>query len=130
MVVVGAEGQRDEGDDRSNDKTETKGRAQQPQALRARLFVGHIADDRLRGGDVGAGEAVNDAGGKQQPERVGRAQHQKTNQRAHLADEQNGLTAKTVGQASQDGRADELHQRIGRAQHADQRGAGAKRCGV
>jgi hypothetical protein len=59
-IVVAAQGQRHERDDRADDKAQAERRADQPKPLRARLIRCAIGDHGLRSGDVAAGYAVDD----------------------------------------------------------------------
>src|SRR5690348_1662468 len=59
----------------SKDKPETKRRADQAHAFRAVFLRGDVGDVSLRGRDVAAGYAVENAAGEEQPERRGESEH-------------------------------------------------------
>ena len=61
LIILSAGGEDDEGDNRSQYESDSKRRADETESLRAGLFIGAVCNRGLRGGDVCAGESVNDA---------------------------------------------------------------------
>ena len=69
-------------DCRSKNKSETERGADQSHAFRAVLFRSDVGNVRLRGRDVAAGDAVENATGEEHPERGGESEHEKTDAEA------------------------------------------------
>ncbi len=112
--------------DRADDKSQPKGGADHAQAFGSFLGVRHIGNVGLGDGEVAAGEAVQDAGGEQDDERVGNAEQDEAEKGAKDGDQQDRAAAKAVGETSQDGRADQLRGSIGGNQQACDKAVGFK----
>ena len=118
-IVPARSGEHHISDDRSQNESNTKRRADQSQSLCAILFIRAICHRGLRRGQVRAGESVNDAREKRIHKRVRKAEQDEADECSELAEEQNRFAPEAIRQSSEDRRADELHRRIRGLQNAD-----------
>ena len=113
-------------DGRTKNKTQSKGRANQPHSFRAIFLGGDVGNVSLRSRDVSAGNAVEDATHEQQPKGCGEAKYQKPDASADDRDEQDGSASVLVRESTQDRREDQLHYGVGREQQSDGARSGIK----
>src|SRR5215216_2988198 len=85
----------------SKDKSETKRGADQPHSFGAVLFGGDVGDVGLRGGDVSAGDAVEDATDKKHKDAFGESEYEKADAGADDREQEHRSPAVFVRQTSQ-----------------------------
>ena len=117
-------------DRRAEDESQPERRAHQAHAAGAVLRRGDVGDVGLRGGNVRAGNAADDARDEQQHQRAGERERHVREAGAEQADQDDRLAADLVGPAAPDRREHELHQREARAQQPDRECGRAERLGV
>src|SRR5689334_13688885 len=112
----------------SKNKPEAKRGADQAHSLRAIFRRRDVGDVRLRGRDIAAGNAVENAADKKHPERGGESEHEKTDAGAEDRQKEHGPPAVLVRQPAEYGREDELHDRVRREEQSDSARGGVEDC--
>jgi len=94
------------------------------------LLVGDVGDVGARNRDIAAGDAIQQARGEQQSQRIGQAEQQEGQRRAQDAEQQDRAATEAIRHAPQQRRANELRRRIGRHQQPGDGVAGAVPLGI
>ena len=123
---LGAELEEEGREARAHEETDPEGHGDLAECGRAFFGAGYVGNIGLSQRNVAGGEAVDDAGKKDQRQRVCEGEQQKSQAGANLAHDQEGLAAHVVAPAAEQRSRNKLAERVDRDQHSHHEGGCSK----